>query len=141
VTFGQLVQQNKRLIVGHADKSSIEKDTIFNRDRARYLFPAVEHRWANKDRVEKVKGYLEKKCCSAKLWMAEAAGAILTPKKVWLLFYGGLRRMAQSINGPATEWFRDDLWKCANIVKSDFFLGNNLIEVCLDGNRRRKQVT
>ena len=39
----------------------------------------------------------------------------------------------------ATKWYRDEWWSTANIVASDFFLGNNLIEESLRSNRKRSK--
>ena len=36
-----------------------------------------------------------------------------------------------------TQWYRDDWWNAANIIATDFFLGNNLIEESIIANRRR----
>ena len=38
-----------------------------------------------------------------------------------------------------TRWYRNDWWNSANIVGSDFFLSNNLIEESIISNRRRQQ--
>ena len=36
-----------------------------------------------------------------------------------------------------TQWYRDEWWNAANIIATDFFLGNNLIEESIIANRRR----
>ena len=38
-------------------------------------------------------------------------------------------------------FFFTSYWNCANIVSTDFFLGNNLIEVAIEANRRRQPST
>ena len=38
-----------------------------------------------------------------------------------------------------TKWYRDDWWNAANIVASDYVLGNNLVEESIRANRKRKK--
>ena len=38
-----------------------------------------------------------------------------------------------------TKWYRDEWWSVANIVATDFFLGNNIIEESIRSNRRRSK--
>lgn len=48
----------------------------------------------------------------------------------------GLRGMAQSVNRNVTTWFRRKAWYSrAMSVASDFFLGNNLIEMAIKVNQ------
>ncbi|KAG8269145.1 hypothetical protein J6590_008391 [Homalodisca vitripennis] len=67
------------------------------------------------------------------LW---AAMAQLTPGQLELLFNrkASLRTMAHSVNSQLTGWLRDRWWQQANIVTSDFFLGNNVVDVAIAAN-------
>ena len=38
-----------------------------------------------------------------------------------------------------TEWYRDEWWNAANVVASDYVLGNNLVEESIRANRKRKK--
>ena len=38
-----------------------------------------------------------------------------------------------------TRWYRDEWWSSANIVATDFYLGNNIIEESIRSNRRRSK--
>ena len=38
-----------------------------------------------------------------------------------------------------TQWYRDDWWNAANVVASDYVLGNNLVEESIRANRKRKK--
>ena len=38
-----------------------------------------------------------------------------------------------------TRWYRDEWWSSANIVATDFFLGNSVIEESVRANRRRSK--
>ena len=50
----------------------------------------------------------------------------------------GLRGMAQDVNIPLTYWFESAPWfSKANIIATDYFLGNNLIEMSIVGNTNR----
>lgn len=70
------------------------------------------------------------------LW---AAMAELTPTPLDVMFNptGSLRVMANAVNRNLTSWFRNQWWSHANIVATDFFLGNNLIDVAVAANLRK----
>lgn len=58
------------------------------------------------------------------------ADVILRPKF-------GLRGFAQIVNLPVTTWFRRESWYTrANIVATDFYLGNNIIEMSYEVNSK-----
>lgn len=62
--------------------------------------------------------------------------AQLTASQTDILFNptGSLRKMAYSVNQHVTKWYKQLWWQDANIVTSDFFLGNNLISVAIEAN-------
>ena len=47
--------------------------------------------------------------------------------------------MSDIENVYVTRWFRDDWWNSANIVATDFILGNNIVEESIRANRKRKK--
>jgi hypothetical protein len=50
---------------------------------------------------------------------------------------GSLHAMADAVNRNLTSWFHNQWWSRANIVATDFFLGNNLIDVAIAANLRK----
>ena len=38
-----------------------------------------------------------------------------------------------------TKWYRNDWWHSANLVATDYILGNNLVEESILANRKRKR--
>lgn len=73
------------------------------------------------------------------LW---AVMAELTPVPLDILFNlsGGLRQMADSVNRNLTVKFQEEWWKETNIVATDFFLGNNLIDVSIQSNLKKSNI-
>lgn len=64
--------------------------------------------------------------------------AELTPRTVDVITgKNTLRELANNVNSNLTKWVRDEWSNKVNIVTSDFFLGNNLIDVAIEVNRRR----
>lgn len=69
------------------------------------------------------------------LW---ALMAELTPQPLDVLFRtNSLRKLADEVNKHVTKWFRDEWPKEVNIVATDFFLGNDLVNVAIEVNRNR----
>lgn len=62
--------------------------------------------------------------------------AELTPQP-WdvILRKNNLRDLAQSVNKEVTKWIRDEWFNDVNIVATDYFLGNDLIRVAIEGNK------
>ena len=52
---------------------------------------------------------------------------------------GGIRQLNDLIARPVTRWYRERWWALANIVATDFYLSNNLVEVAREANRRRAE--
>lgn len=73
------------------------------------------------------------------LW---AVMAELTPYPLDIIFNlsGGLRQMADSVNRNLTYKFQEEWWKETNIVATDFFLGNNLIDVSIQSNIKKSNI-
>ena len=70
-----------------------------------------------------------------------AAMTHLTPTQmdVLLNLNKGMRNLSDNIARNVTKWYRDEWWNSANIVATDFFMGNNLIEESIVANRRRQE--
>lgn len=124
----EIVESNKRVIITYAS------DEISNR---KLLFPKTIHLWANTDKVDELKKFFSSNLCFRYKWLRSAM-AQLTAKDNFSIFfnlYKGLRTMAQQVNYNVTEWFNDSKWwKCANIIATDYFLGNNIIEIAINKN-------
>lgn len=133
VKVGDLVRDGKRLVIGYAANRFIRE--------ANY-YPRVRHLWAEADNTTQLQEYFDRMMCMVSGYEATSAMAQLTPTTWGLVFdkYGGLRKMAQDVNWIITHWFQDKWWSCVNIVATDFFLGNNLIQVSIDANIRRPSV-
>jgi len=129
-TLNEMWNNNKRLLVGYASKQAIESNL---------LFPGTFHLWGNKETRPELEDFLDRNMCHFRhrnLWSAMAE---LTPTTSGVLIdkYGGLRNLAQDVNRHITKWFRERWWKCANVVSTDFFLGNNIIDVSIDANTKK----
>ncbi|XP_035223126.1 PI-PLC X domain-containing protein 1-like [Stegodyphus dumicola] len=130
MTFRQLWKENKRVLVSY--------DSEF-RDR-RYpnsFWPAIPRAWGNKQHPQDLKRYFEetyKKPRPEGLW---ASMAELTPnaRTIPRHPFTGLRIFADLINRNVTRWFRDLFWRKANIIATDYFLGNNIIDVAIQINK------
>lgn len=67
--------------------------------------------------------------------------AELTPTSLDFFTNNTLRGMAQSVNHNLGIWFNDrkNWTRNANIVATDFFLGNNLIDIAIRENLLRSR--
>lgn len=97
--------------------------------------------WANTNNISVLEEYLEKDLqyfgCQGRLWtlMAELTA---TATDVVTKPHLGLRGMAQAVNGQVTKWFQRKEWYSrAPAVASDYFLGNNLIEIAIKVNANK----
>ncbi|XP_015929566.1 PI-PLC X domain-containing protein 1 [Parasteatoda tepidariorum] len=122
---------NKRLYVGYAEKRF--------RTASPYLFPAVKHLWGDVDEVDDLWSYLNDTVCENSGVRLTSAMAQLTPTTAGVLFnsYGGLRKMASLVNRRVTQWFAENWLECANIVSTDFILGNGITELAISVNKNR----
>jgi len=122
------------LIVTYGDSAS----SAFNVN----LWPEVEQAWGDARNRHELYAFLTGNMRSRKdrgskhLW---AAMTHLTPSAWQFLSKstGGFRFLSDSIAREVTKWYRDEWWSSANIVATDFFLGNNIIEESVRSNRRR----
>ncbi|XP_023227125.1 variant-surface-glycoprotein phospholipase C-like [Centruroides sculpturatus] len=133
VSLNTLWKNNRRLYVGYTSYST---EFGFSSE---YLFRKVSHQWADADTIHDLEEYFNRTVCKRIRKNLQSSMAQMTPKMAGIFFdrYKGLRVMAQTVNLKVTEWFRERWWHCANIVATDFFHGNNIIEVAIEANKKR----
>lgn len=112
-----------------------------------WLWPSLSQAWGNQQTVEGLFKYLDDVIMGPKrsrnspnpLW---AVMAELTPYPLDIIFKpsGGLRQMADAVNRNLTVRFQEKWWKETNIVATDFFLGNNLIDVSIQSNIKKSNI-
>lgn len=134
VTPNDLWHMNKTLIVTYShDPRSLFSDVLWS---------DVRHVWGNKPNIEDLFQFLSE-AMRLRRWARYpwAAMTHLTPSKLDVILSptSGIREMSDEIAKNVTQWYRDMWWNSANIVATDFFLGNNIIEESIIANRRRKK--
>jgi hypothetical protein len=133
VTLNDLWNMNKTLIITYShDQSSAFSDILWSE---------VRHVWGNQRTPMGLKAFLSEELQLRK-WARYpwAAMTHLTPSQMDVILNPnkGFRELSDSIARNITRWYRHDWWNSANIVASDFFLSNNLIEESIISNRRRQ---
>ncbi|XP_064454772.1 uncharacterized protein LOC135366044 [Ornithodoros turicata] len=113
----------------------VSYNSNFIRGKTPYLVPGSRHLWADARDVDSLKDYLKERICLYTRGVLTSAMAELTAK--FPFFLVGNRKLAQRVNGNVTQWFRDEWWRCANVVSTDFFLGNDIVNVAVEANLRR----
>ncbi|KAL9701159.1 hypothetical protein quinque_004600 [Culex quinquefasciatus] len=113
------------------------------RSYADVVWRSVEQKWGDVQRMEDLKSYL------FKVHQRHAYGftnrpvadmAELTPDPWGVITdrYGGLRKMADSVNRHVTKWYFEELGPTANVVAVDFVRGTSIIEAALYWNLKRE---
>jgi len=94
--------------------------------------------WGDKRTLPDLKGFLkgslQRRGGGNQMW---ASMAEFTPKPLDIVLRPtqGLRNMAQTVNIPLTFWYQDKSWYTrSNIIATDFFLGNNIIQTSIIAN-------
>lgn len=101
------------------------------------LWNPLQQFWGNKRNANDLKVYLgdtvkDHKTSLNPLW---ALMAELTPQTLDVIFRtNNLRKLADNANRHVTKWFRDEWISQVNIVATDYFLGNDIINVAIDKN-------
>lgn len=132
-TLNDLWRLNRTLVVTYQHDYT-EADS-------QYLWTEVRHAWGDKREtgqlVNFLRGVMEEKKSATYLW---AAMTHLTPSTMDVFFNprGGIRTINDKISRYVSGWYRDEWWSKANIVATDFFLSNNLVDVARHNNYRRK---
>ena len=67
--------------------------------------------------------------------IARKVGSSFQRKMTLLVFFQRDVRIFVQV----TQWYRDEWWNAANVVASDYVLGNNLVEESIRANRKRKK--
>ncbi|XP_077295118.1 PI-PLC X domain-containing protein 2-like [Arctopsyche grandis] len=131
-TVKDILNTGKRLIICYPE---VKHNTT-------WLWPPLSQKWGNKastsDLINYIRGVFVDRTASlysnAKTNPLSAVMAHLTPKN-WNVFSRNtlfsVRNLADSVNKNITEWVKFDWWHKANIIATDFFLGNNLIELSI----------
>nr|CAD7430859.1 unnamed protein product [Timema monikensis] len=105
-------------------------DHVNTEAESTWLWPPLKQLWGDEQTVDGLQEYLSRAMDAGVtgLW---AAMAELTPTPLDIMFKpsGSLRHMADSVNRNITAWFRHRWWQHANIVATDYFLGNGIIDV------------
>lgn len=141
--IGDYIAMGKRLIVGYANREKLGHGSVVGSEQldhyVEFLGPPVRHLWPNKDTLEGLSQYMNKTTCRKYFGDLRSMMVELTPTVFGVISdkYDGNRRLAQLVNRPVTDWIRDRWLHCVNIVASDFFLGNDLIQLSIDSNRMR----
>ncbi|KAG8199710.1 hypothetical protein JTE90_022159 [Oedothorax gibbosus] len=128
-TFKDFWEDDKRILVSY--------DSTIREIAPNLLWPSIPRAWGNKQHPEDLKAYFKQvfqKPTPEGLW---ASMAELTPNTKTIVLHPetGLRIFADQINRNVTHWFRDFYWQKANIVATDYFLGNDIIDVAVQTNK------
>ncbi|XP_059468555.1 uncharacterized protein LOC132192559 [Neocloeon triangulifer] len=133
--LSDLWHSGKRVLVYHAERHDVHVNWNDN-----WLCAPLLQAWGNQQNATGLRNYMEgalHKFAGRPIpWsvMAELtpnySDAILRPQR-------GLRMMADDINRSVTHWFRHFWWRDANIVATDFLLGNKIIDVAIEANEKR----
>lgn len=112
-----------------------------------WLWPPLTQAWGNQQTPEGLVEYLDSILMGPMktrntlnpMW---AAMSEITPRPMDVIFKpsGSLRQMADSINRNLTKLFQREWWKQTNIVATDFFLGNNIIDVAIQSNIKKSNI-
>ncbi|CAG7834830.1 unnamed protein product [Allacma fusca] len=128
---------NKSVIIAYSDTQTAQQYP--------YLWPPLPQEWGDKRTLPELKEFLgdslKKRGGKGRIW---AAMAEFTPKPLDVVLRPtqGLRNMAQTVNIPMTYWFQDRTWNSrSNIIATDFFLGNNIIQTSINSNIKGFQCT
>ncbi|XP_044737909.1 PI-PLC X domain-containing protein 1 isoform X2 [Chrysoperla carnea] len=121
----------QQLIICYGDNDIVQENS--------WLWSPLHQFWGNQQTPMGLKTYLQNVMINPPrneknpMW---AAMAQLTPTTIDVMFKpsGSLRHMADSINRNLTTWVRTKWWRLANIVATDFFLGNNIIDLAINSN-------
>ncbi|XP_077295162.1 PI-PLC X domain-containing protein 1-like [Arctopsyche grandis] len=123
----------KKLIIGYPERRIISK--------YKWLWPAVTHMWANTNNPYELKTYLDRVMYENNMNSLWSAMAQTTPTPMDIVFSDkSLKLNADAINRNLTKWVQYDWSNRANIVSSDFFLGNNVINLAVYYNSLKGQM-
>lgn len=105
-----------------------------------YIWPFTCQIWGDVTKVDDLKLFFERFYNSSTipsfLWSSMAE---LTPNLKFIIEHGneGLRVLADFVNRNVTQWFSRKWGMWSNIVATDYFLGNDIVSVAIDINRKK----
>lgn len=133
VTLEQLWKANNFIIWTYNENQ-------FNKQHE-VLWPYLTHAWGDVNKLGDLETYLQGAMstygCTNYFWSSMAE---ITPRTEDIISKPtyGLRGFAQEVNIPLNEWFQRPEWYSkVNIISTDYFLGNNVIEITVIGNQNR----
>ncbi|KYB29347.1 uncharacterized protein LOC663847 [Tribolium castaneum] len=131
-TLNEIWAQNKNVIICYADKAIARENY--------WLWQPLYQHWANTKNVDTLKSFLSRAIKEHRVTLNPmfALMAELTPQPIDLFFRtNNLRKLANDVNRKVTVWFRDEWARDVNIVATDYFLGNDIINVAIEANNNR----
>uniref|UniRef100_A0A182QR16 Phosphatidylinositol-specific phospholipase C X domain-containing protein n=1 Tax=Anopheles farauti TaxID=69004 RepID=A0A182QR16_9DIPT len=117
------------------------------RSYSHVVWRSVQQRWGNVQQVNDLRNYLFKvhhpRGFREFSFRPVADMAELTPDAWGVITdrYGGLRKMADSVNRFVTKWYFEDLGPTANVVAVDFVRGTSIVEAAIYWNLKRVPYT
>ncbi|UXI23162.1 ectonucleotide pyrophosphatase/phosphodiesterase family member 5-like [Sarcoptes scabiei] len=131
--INKLIAMNKRIYVGYAREK---------RNRMFFHMNAL-HVWPGTDDTGLLFRHLNDRSCRLSSlpltsYPISLMGA-LTPRIFGLIRdkYDGLRSLAEQINHDLSIQVFEQWWQCMNVLCTDYFLGNNIIELTIEANLHR----
>lgn len=102
-----------------------------------WLWPPLSQKWGNRQSASSLKQYIETVLESDPPFQGNPLWAIMgqmTPRAIDIIFNpkNNLMKMADSVNRNLTRWVRDEWMGETNIIATDFFMGNNLIDLSVN---------
>ncbi|GJQ74573.1 hypothetical protein Trydic_g21434 [Trypoxylus dichotomus] len=131
-TFEEIWQRGKNLIICYGNRQTAKENP--------WLWNPLQQYWGDKKNVNDLKSYLQSSIkdhntISNPLW---ALMAELTISSLDVVFHSASNaKLADKVNRELTKWFRDEWPRVPNIVATDYFLGNDLIEIAIEANKIR----
>lgn len=134
-SVGDIWNSGRRLIISYNDEDVVDR-------YGDSLWLPVHQKWGNVQNLDNLKNYLDLvvKSRPAYQW---AAMAQMTPRTMDVILnrLDGLRKMAHTVNGAVTMWFRGSWGRTCNIVAVDFLRSTGVVEAAIQWNKRRSKRT
>uniref|UniRef100_T1J6B6 Phosphatidylinositol-specific phospholipase C X domain-containing protein n=1 Tax=Strigamia maritima TaxID=126957 RepID=T1J6B6_STRMM len=135
VLLSQLWAHDKRIVVMYSNQIYYENDLLWS---------GMSQKWGNTMNLSELKKFLGQFTDGdghGPKWQMWAAMAELTPTAWTILSRPGKgnRYFADKANRNVTQWFRDEWWDSGNVVATDYFHGNDIVDVAIKSNERRRK--
>ncbi|CAF4801950.1 unnamed protein product [Pieris macdunnoughi] len=133
-TLQSLKDADRRLVFNYVDNTIVAENN--------WLWPILPHLWANTNSPKQLFEYLDRAIATSPQPNARSpmfsAMAQTTPTVLDILFVrGSLRANAEAVNRNVTSRLSTVWRQQANIVSTDFFLANDVIDVSIQINVER----